>query len=150
MVTGIELEVPTHLIEQLQKIFTDDSNDLKVESAKKAIAIWMLESHPDKKFAVVSIEHLQKWLHNIQVNQKFREECEQDIGWVMITFTSLFEKEGLSGIMKMATKAIGQLMMGKDPDVSSLGIDFDRIKHIGIKYAPKTMLELESKKQQND
>lgn len=117
------------LVQKLQDIYEDPSNDEKVERVKKTI-----ETHFDLTGkVVVSRDDLERWVARIREADQFKKDCEQDIGYVVDLFKSLeqtFSGNPLKMITKMAT---GKL------DVAELGLDLKRLEAIGHKYAPLTM-----------
>ncbi len=80
---------------------------------------------------------LKKWLDTITELRAFKNDAENDIGWVVKSFYGV-------AVNGSPMKIISKLVMGK-MDLKEI-IDPDRLKAIGEKYAPATMAELKNLK----
>lgn len=135
-------QIPDSLISSLQEIFADPSNDLKVESAKKKILEWI--NSPDRPNVQVDREDLTKWIETIRNLKQFKTDAETEIGWVVEAFFNLM-KGGITGVMKLSS----QLMLGTKK-LEDIGLDENRLRAIGNKFAPETMKKLETQKQNGE
>ncbi len=118
--------IPESLINELQDIYWDPSNDEKPSKVKLAIV-----KHLSADQVLVRRDDLAVWLDAIREGKQFKEDAERDIGWAAESFYRI-EKMAKGNPFKLLNKVmLGSVDLKKD-----LGLDFERLTKIGEKYAP--------------